>query len=483
VPQKICEDFCRLTRSHLKTVLEKAAAAGGDQFVGTLLHVLQKTIDFEQELGDRYQEEAEEEEAEGPNIEQMDELEQELQSLDTTSTQGIRRKYELLRIMESRQPGEARVPKEKTLKPSLRYRGLISDVFENYLDYYISAEEKNMRAMVLETVRKESWMPQDSITKFLDSSAQMFLAIRESLKRCHALNKPQAMYDLHQRCFRMCLQEYANALKAHVSNRAAEGYANRDIECCMVVNTADYCTLTSGQLCESIQKILGDSSQPEYAEMVSMEHEQNEFRGARNEAIGDLISYLSEVLEPAFQNMANMPWAMHEMVGDHSKYVDEISEILQANIPKYAENLTSEIPLKLLYQKLVEWLIPKFSETINQGCKKITNDGVQQLLLDTGALRATLNHIPKYGNKEATALFKRYIAKEMAKVEDLLRTLMSNDLADPKRMVEVFKEYMKHNKDLGIADFEKVVELTGFRKQEQAALVEQLKRDLKREAS
>ena len=60
---------------------------------------------------------------------------------------------------------------------------------------------------------------------------------------------------------------------------------------------------------------------------------------------------------------------------------------------------------------------------------------------------------------------------------------MSNDLADPKRMVEVFKEYMKHNKDLGIADFEKVVELTGFRKQEQAALVEQLKRDLKREAS
>ena len=175
VPQKICEDFCRVTRSHLKTVLEKQA--DNENFVATMLHVLQKTLEFEEELGERYPEETHTEEESGAAADE--DLDAELKTLDTTTTMGIRRKYEILRIKEQRAaagPGLG----EGIMKPSKRYRGLISDVFEKYLDFYISAEEKNMRAQIVDFVKKETWVPNDSFTKVLDSSAQMFLAVRQT---------------------------------------------------------------------------------------------------------------------------------------------------------------------------------------------------------------------------------------------------------------------------------------------------------------
>jgi len=243
----------------------------------------------------------------------------------------------------------------------------------------------------------------------------------------------------------------------------------------MIISTADFCFETSGQLCESIKKSLGE----EKAAMVNMTQEQNKFREAQNKAILALVAHTGSLLEPAFSSMSKVSWAMHRDVGDHSKYVNQINTVFEDNIAKYAENLTPSF-FNIFCQKLVEFFIPKFIDTIYASCKKINNDGVQQLLVDTGAIRATLHHVPTLGNGKPTNMYKKVINKDMAKVEDLLRTLMSNDETDPKRMLEVFKAYMMHNKDLAVSDFEKIVGLTGFKKVEQSALVEQLTRDLKK---
>ena len=73
----------------------------------------------------------------------------------------------------------------------------------------------------------------------------------------------------------------------------------------MIISTADYCFETSGQLCDSIKKSLGD----DYAAMVNMTHEQNEFRGAQNKAILALVSHTGSLLEPAFSSMARFDTA------------------------------------------------------------------------------------------------------------------------------------------------------------------------------
>ena len=193
VPQKICEDFCRVTNSHLQKVLKNS---GDGPEVGPLLHVLQKTIEFEQELGERFSEEVvvdeNGEEIEEAEDSEVNDLTAELQNLDTTSTAGIRRKYELMRKIETMQKNvQHSVSSTATIitRPSTQFCGTVSNVFEQYMEVYISAEETNMRQMIRRAVSEEKWEIGESFTKVVDSSAQMFLGIRKSLQRCIALNK------------------------------------------------------------------------------------------------------------------------------------------------------------------------------------------------------------------------------------------------------------------------------------------------------
>ena len=81
----------------------------------------------------------------------------------------------------------------------------------------------------------------------------------------------------------------------------------------------------------------------DYAAMVNMQHEQNEFRGAQNKAILALVTHVGTVLEPAFSAMSKVPWSMHPDVGDHSKYVDMMNDVFTNNISKYAENLNGTL--------------------------------------------------------------------------------------------------------------------------------------------
>ena len=238
VPQQICEDFCRLTKTHLGAVLDKCGSQGPE--VGPLLHVLQKTIEFEQELGDRFAEQVVVDESTGEVVEtevtELSDLYEELQGVDTTTTAGIRKKYELLRKIET-QEGAANTTtasvSNTVTRPSTKFRGLISIVFEQYMSVYINAEERNMRQMIARAVSEEKWGVGDSFTKVLDSSAQLFLGIKKSLQRCVAINKvpktyplfecdgwlsqPRPLSDLHHQVFCACLQDYADALRSRVT--------------------------------------------------------------------------------------------------------------------------------------------------------------------------------------------------------------------------------------------------------------------------
>jgi hypothetical protein len=51
VQRCMCEEFCARTRKHLATLLQRASK---DMDVRLLLHVIQKTLDLEQELTKRF---------------------------------------------------------------------------------------------------------------------------------------------------------------------------------------------------------------------------------------------------------------------------------------------------------------------------------------------------------------------------------------------------------------------------------------------
>ena len=108
---------------------------------------------------------------------------------------------------------------------------------------------------------------------------------------------------------------------------------------CLIINTADYCYETSGELAESMKKAVRGLGSDELADEISVSNEQAEFRSVQNYAIRQLVSNLMDNLQKGFTMLARMPWGMIQEVGDHSPYIDEISEVLHSQVPKFASTL------------------------------------------------------------------------------------------------------------------------------------------------
>merc|ERR1711865_806939 len=100
------------------------------------------------------------------------------------------------------------------------------------------------------------------------------------------------------------------------------------------------------------------------------------------------------------------------------------------------------------------------------GCKNVDIVANQQMLLDSKAVRSLLLRIPSMGNAKPSPMFTKLTNKDMARVEDLMKTLM----ADNEQMVEVFLAF-----ELGTAsDFEQLCVLKGLPKPEIATLLKVL---------
>eukprot|EP00658_Telonema_sp_P-2_P033829 TRINITY_DN24753_c0_g1_i2.p1 TRINITY_DN24753_c0_g1~~TRINITY_DN24753_c0_g1_i2.p1 ORF type:complete len:346 (+),score=48.31 TRINITY_DN24753_c0_g1_i2:185-1222(+) len=336
---------------------------------------------------------------------------------------------------------------------------------DRYMSVYINAEERNMRQMIGRAVDEEQWGDGDSFTQYLDSSAQMFLGIKKSLQRCVSLNKAQPLSDIHEQVFCACLQDYADALRARVT---LPGNYDMGVVICRIINTADYCFETSGELAVSMQKHL-ESLDTALAEAITVSNEQAEFRSVQNYAIRQLVSNLMDQLSNGFEMLAKMPWGMIQEVGDHSPYIDEISEVLQASVPKYGQNLVSAF-FSMFCHRFVEAFIPKYIDTIFS-CKNVDVIAVQQLLLDTGALRSLLLKVPSMGDATPSNMFTKFTTRDMCKVEDLLKVLMS----DKDSMVEVFLTFVK---DGTKEEFQRICGLKGLKNPELDTLVQVLQRRL-----
>lgn len=269
---------------------------------------------------------------------------------------------------------------------------------------------------------------------------------------------------MHKQVFCVCLQDYANALRSRMTQH---GDADISVVICLIINTAEYCSETSNELAGSLKKALSNL-QSAWVEDISVVNAQAEFRAVQNEAIRALVDNLMRQLGKGFAMLQGMPWGQIAEVGDHSEYVDELTEVLQSNIPKFAENLVPAF-FNMFCNKFIEAFIPKYTDTIYK-CKNVDIVANQQMLLDSKAVRGLLLKIPSMGDVKPSNMFTKLTNKDMARVEDLMKTLM----ADNEQMVEVFLAF-----DLGSAsDFERLCGLKGLKKPEIDTLLKVLQSKL-----
>lgn len=186
VALQLTNSFCSTTRKHLTAELEKKSP--GD--VTVLLRVLQKTIEFEQELERRFSQSALE-------IEE-------------------KRRFSTI----SSNSDDAEFPNHS--KP--RFAGLISTCFEPYMGAYSALEDKNLGELLQKLISEETWTVESPST-VLKSSTELFLQIKRCMKRCGALTTNQTFFNLHK-VFKKHLRTYASALGEQLTKQGRSNTAS-----------------------------------------------------------------------------------------------------------------------------------------------------------------------------------------------------------------------------------------------------------------
>ncbi|KAH7673770.1 hypothetical protein IHE45_08G029100 [Dioscorea alata] len=230
---------------------------------------------------------------------------------------------------------------------------------------------------------------------------------------------------------------------------------------CYIVNTAEYCHQTSGELAENVSKII----ESQFAEKIDISDVQDEFSAVITKALLTLVYGLETKIDAEMIAITHVPWANLESVGDQSEYVNGIISILTSSIPVLG-NLLSPTYFQFFLDKLAASLGPQFYLNIYK-CKQISETGAQQMLLDIQAVKTILLEIPALGKLQATvaAGYSKFVNREMSKAEALLKVILS-----PIESVgDTYRALIPEGTPL---EFQRILDLKGLKKVDQQSLME-----------
>ncbi|KAG8661783.1 vacuolar protein sorting-associated protein 53 A isoform X1 [Manihot esculenta] len=465
VPYRLCIQFCKKTRKQLEGILENLKEKPD---VGTLLLALQRTLEFEDELAEKF--------GGGSTSREIgNEIEEIGRDSNSQTVSDIRKKYEKKLAANQGEPEQEKDESKDLSVPGagFNFRGIISSCFEPHLTIYVELEQKTLMENLDKLVQEETWdIEEGSQNNVLSSSMQLFLIIKRSLKRCSALTKNQTLYNLFK-VFERILKAYVVKLKARLPKggmgivAAATGMdgqikmSDRDEKViCYIINSAEYCRKTSGELAESVSKIID----PQLAAGVDMSAVEEEFSGLITEALMTLVHGLETKFDTEMVTMTRVPWGTLESVGDQSEYVNGINMILTSSIPVLG-NLLSPIHFQYFLDKLASSLGPRFYANIFK-CKHISETGAQQMLLDTQAVKTILLEIPSLGRQTSSAAsYSKFVSREMSKAEALLKVILS----PVDSVADTYRALLPEGTPM---EFQRILELKGLKKADQQSILD-----------
>ncbi|XP_009628653.1 vacuolar protein sorting-associated protein 53 A isoform X2 [Nicotiana tomentosiformis] len=436
----LCIQFCKLTRSQLVEILVSMKEKPD---VATLLMALQRTLEFEEELAEKFGGGTRSKDA----VDDSEETERSGNKSQTVSD--IRKKYEKkLAAHDGSQHGEQDGQKDTSVPGAgFNFRGIISSCFEPHLSVYVELEEKTLMDSLEKEILEETWeIEEGSQTNILSSSIKVFVIIRRSLKRCSALTKNQTLFNLFK-AFQKVLKAYATKLFSRLPKggtgivAAATGIEGQiktsdkdERVICYIVNTAEYCHKTCGELADNVSKMID----AQFADRVDMSEVQDEFSAVITKSLITLVHGIETKFDSEMAAMTRVPWSTLESVGDQSEYVNDINSILTSSIPVLG-SLLSPIYFQFFLDKM---------------------------LLDTQAVKTILLEIPSLGKQTAgAASYSKFVSREMSKAEALLKVILSpiDSVADT---------YCALLPEGTLAEFQRLLELKGLKKADQQSILD-----------
>ncbi|KAJ1944135.1 Vacuolar protein sorting-associated protein 53, partial [Linderina macrospora] len=352
------------------------------------------------------------------------------------------------------------------------FAGSIACAFEPYMSVYIGGEEAKYAALVRRFQAEPFAVDDDAALSVLASSTDMLYQYRESLRQCAALSTGAAMLDL-ARVFDRFLAIYArDVLVLRLPRLGGSGGSDASLEdiqhACLVINTADYCASVAGQLEHKIVERIS----PPFKDQVSFEPSREALLGAINTSVRVLVSGVEAMCEPAFAQLALVPWHSLRSVGDQSAYVMLVASALEAAADTARKAISGQRYFRSFCDKLAARITQRYLAAIH-ACGVVSEEGAEQLLLDAQALKSTLAALPGAG-ETAPAAYARIVASGMGAIEAQLKAILAP--ADPpEALVDRFLLLFENApRDV----FQQILALKGIRPPEQPVYFRTLSRRL-----
>ena len=418
-----------------------------------------------------------------------------------SSAEGIRIKYE--RKLKDRNKGndinqvlafdDNKQEMEKRLerKAVSALIGVASSAFDKFMGPYISLEEQNMNEHLLASKSDSTVATRGDLPVFT-SSTELFIYIKDSITRCTKLTRGRTLFLLF-RAFQDTLRQYAQVLAlkfpsqmatiniaslsgSGVGENAAASYRipeGEETTICHVIDTCEYCVDTV----EALQDLITDKIEERYKAKMDMNREQEAFQDVTAKGIRVLVSGLCQRTDQAFKTMASINWSTLDGVGEESNYVRSMHDVIQPFVIT-VKNLLPSSYFRSFCDKFAVSFTSTMFNTVTR-CKRISEAGTQQLLLDVYNLKTLLLKLPilevqshsssgsphKPGSTIAPAMYTKHVTKDFQRIEILLKLVGTpSDL-----LIDVFKVQWNGGSAL---DLQTVMNLKGMPRNKQAAMLE-----------
>ncbi|KAI9872991.1 MAG: Vacuolar protein sorting-associated protein 53 [Pleopsidium flavum] len=426
VNEMLANAFCEGTRDDFNGILSRSIrrADGQSLDVNLLLACLQETLDFEHGLERRF-----------ANTSRA--------SIDTLTSSDDR---------------------------SPIFTQAISEAFEPYLSVWVEAQDRQLSTMIPRYRHQPPHPPDEEFSSqvVIPSSTELFSFYRLTLAQCAKLSTGSRLVEL-SRVFAKYLNQYAQqVLLYYISERPSGQAPSRtpSIEdTVLVLNTADYCYATCTQLEEKIKSRVDEGLKTS----IDLQSQADAFMGIASAAVRGLVRKVEIDCETAWREMRNTPWSKLESVGDQSSYVAELLRTVKARAGEILPMLHKQQYARAFCDNLVELLANAYIANIVQ-CRPVSEVGAEQMLLDSYVLKKGFEELLSINNPGTPppAGYIKRVSQSMTKIDPLLKTLQVRP-SPPEALVQA---YLIHIADKSDANFRKILDLKGVRKQDQPHLLE-----------
>ena len=335
VNELLANAFCEGTREDFKGILQRSArrADGQTLDVDLLLSCLQETLEFEHGLERKF-------------------------------TNASRTSTDTLSSNEDKSP---------------IFSQAISEAFEPYLSIWVEAQDKHLSTMIPKYRAEPARQPDEEFSPqmVISSSTELFSFYRMTLAQCAKLSTGARLVEL-TKVFAKYLDQYAQQILLYYVSERSSGQTPSKTpqieDLVLVLNTADYCYITSTQLGEKIKSRIDH----DLKSSIDLQSQADAFMGIASATVRALVRKVEVDIEPTWREMRNTGWSKMESVGDQSSYVGEMLSKIKSRAAEILAMLHKQQYARAFCDNVVELTANAYIANMFQ-CKPISEVGAEQV--------------------------------------------------------------------------------------------------------